>query len=260
MPLPWWVPQKCLNAAFFRTSENPVFANWFVSLTSHFCCWCCWRQILLGCFRASYLYWFEDTRVRPSNRVRAGSWDKDGMLICFPGPSLYALQTRKPLSSNWTFLIWLMPSIFANGSQDTSTHSHKETFAAGTPQHERIASLICTGLSISLPALRWILMCDLIVASFRSHAALPPCGLEKSRRLILTCIGCFHFVARLTDNNSSSKNSSKSVQFFSGIFSFAQSNFQSCSKVLKDHSEMTGLLIEISLPDPFYQSLLSHKV
>ena len=127
-------------------------------------------------------------RVTP---VRAGSWDIDGILsfslgICFPGPSLYALQTRKPLSSNWTLLIRLMPSIFADGSQDTSTHSHNTTFTAGTPPHERIESLICAGVSISLPALRWILMCDLMVAAFRSHAALPPCGSEKSRRLILT--------------------------------------------------------------------------
>ena len=61
--------------------------------------------------------------------------------ICFPGPSWYALQTSKPLSSNWTFRIWLMLSSFANGSQDTSTHSQKTKFTAGTPPHERIASL-----------------------------------------------------------------------------------------------------------------------
>ena len=74
-----------------------------------------------------------------------------------------------------------MPSSFADGSQDTSTHSHKTTFTAGTPPDERIASLICTGVSISLPAFRWILMCDLIVVAFRSPAALPPCRSEKSR-------------------------------------------------------------------------------
>ena len=75
-----------------------------------------------------------------------------------------------------------MPSSFADGSQDTSTHSQKTKFTAGTPPHERIANLVCTVVSISLPAFRWILMCDLIVAALRSPAALPPCRSEKSRR------------------------------------------------------------------------------
>ena len=75
-----------------------------------------------------------------------------------------------------------MPSSFADGSRDTSTHSHKTTFTAGAPPHERIASLICTGVLISLPVFRWILMCDvIIVAAFQSSAALPPCRSEKSR-------------------------------------------------------------------------------
>ena len=183
----WWVPQKCRNTAFFQTSENPVFANLFLSLTSHFCCCCCWRQILLGSFRVSFLYWCKATLVRPSNSSKSRKlgygWNTELCLgICFPGPSWYALQTCKPLSSNWTFLIWLMRSSFADDSQDTSTHSQKATFTAGTPLHERIASLIWTGVAISLPAFRWILMCDLIVAAFRSPAALPPCRSNKSRR------------------------------------------------------------------------------
>ena len=175
----WWVPQKCQNTALFRTSENPVFANWFLSLTSHFCSCCCWRQILLGSFRASFLYWCEATQARLTNSIKGRKlgygWNTPLCLgICFPWPSWYTLQTRKPLSSNWTFLIWLMPSSFADGSQDTSTHSQKTTFMVGTPLHESTASLICTGVSILVPAFRWILMCNLIVAAF-GH--LQPCFL-----------------------------------------------------------------------------------
>ena len=57
-------------------------------------------------------------------------------------------------------------------------------FTAGTPPHKRIASLICTGVSISLPAFRWILLCDLIVAAFWSLAALPSCRSEKIEALL----------------------------------------------------------------------------
>ena len=67
-----------------------------------------------------------------------------------------------------------MPSSFADGLQDTSKHSQKTKFTAVTPPQESIANLVCSGVSISLPAFRWILMCDLMVAAFQSPADLPP--------------------------------------------------------------------------------------
>ena len=174
MPLHRWAPQKCLNAAFFRTSENPLFADRFLSLTSHCCCYWYWRRhIRLGCFSACFLYWCEAARVDRVTPVRPGSWNINGIRsfalgICFPGRSLYALQTRKPLSSNWTLLIRSMPSIFADSSQDTSTHSHKTTFTAGTSPHEGtfifLTSVVANSLYVNRMISLSIDMISLILA------------------------------------------------------------------------------------------------
>ena len=106
--------------------------------------------------------------------------------MSLPSPIPYALQTRSPSSMYSTLLSWLIPSIFEDSTFGTWTVSHNATLTPGTPPEETIASLICSGVSISFPALRWILIWAFIAAAFRSHAALPPCGSEKSRRLILT--------------------------------------------------------------------------
>ena len=118
--------------------------------------------------------------------VRAKSWDMDGILsfaleFAFQGrvdtPSRPVNSSPRTEHSVPDFLLALQMA------RKILPHIHKKTkFTAGNPSHERIANLVCTGVSISLPAFRWILMCDLIVAAFRTPAVLPPCRSKKSRR------------------------------------------------------------------------------
>ena len=47
-----------------------------------------------------------------------------------------------------------MPSIFNGHNMDGVKGSHRETATAGTPPHDRIASVIWTGGSTSFPEFR----------------------------------------------------------------------------------------------------------
>ena len=72
----WWVHRKFLNAAFFRTSENPLFANRCLSLTAA-------AANAGGSFGSVTLVRlsFTGAKLRQLDRVtlvRDGGWDMDG--------------------------------------------------------------------------------------------------------------------------------------------------------------------------------------
>ena len=100
----------------------------------------------------------------------------------FPGPIPYALHTRK-LSFLYSMLeIALTPSSFALSGRGKVGGIANVSWTPGIPPEDNIAATISRPVSMLLPAFKWIFICDLIEAAFRSQAPLPPCGSERSMR------------------------------------------------------------------------------
>ena len=74
--------------------------------------------------------------------------------ISFPVPTPYALHTRIPSSENSIFESRLTPSILYESIEGLVMESQRVTLSEGTPPEDRIASVICSGVSISCPEFR----------------------------------------------------------------------------------------------------------
>ena len=74
--------------------------------------------------------------------------------ISFPVPTPYALHTWIPSSENSIFESRLSPSILYESIEGLVMESQRVTLSDDTPPGDRIASVICSGVSISCPEFR----------------------------------------------------------------------------------------------------------